>query len=398
MVWVEKAGGQSWRVRYVDGSGHKPSVSGFDNKQAANDRAALMRAEQHRGVWIDPRAGQITVAEWSRRWLPSLSVAERTEENYRRDLRNYVLPRWGDDPPNSITTGEVSAWSAPLLAAGYSTATVSTQVKLLSRLLIDAVDAGLIAANPIHRRPRRGPRVVSPLVERVWTTPERAVQDRGENATALGGAGMGLLIITEAWPGTRRGEIAGLQRRNTHLRDGVILIDRWAGGLHESGSRMWLGPPKTSASIRVISLPPFLIDLLAEHLEGSDTIPVFAGPQGGSLRRSNADRRILRPAADGTLRLPRATLRLDPVEPGLTFMGCGTATGHGGIADGMPEIAQARRLGHHLDNRVVETYPHVAPGVEARLLHGLEVRWRNAIATCAGHPEPVRGPAPKPVG
>jgi hypothetical protein len=40
------------------------------------------------------------------------------------------------------------------------------------------------------------------------------------------------------------------------------------------------------------------------------------------------------------------------------------------IAGGAPEIAQARRLGHHLDDRVIETYSHVAPEVEQRLLEG----------------------------
>ena len=78
---------------------------------------------------------------------------------------------------------------------------VGTQVKLLSRLLTDAADAQLIVSNPIHRRPRRGPRTVSPLVERVWTTPEGALQV-AENAAVLGGAAMGLLIITAAWTGT----------------------------------------------------------------------------------------------------------------------------------------------------------------------------------------------------
>jgi hypothetical protein len=39
---------------------------------------------------------------------------------------------------------------------------------------------------------------------------------------------------------------------------------------------------------------------------------------------------------------------------------------------------QARRLGQHLDNRVIETYSHVAPEVEQRLLDDLERRWHTA--------------------
>jgi hypothetical protein len=44
----------------------------------------------------------------------------------------------------------------------------------------------------------------------------------------------------------------------------------------------------------------------------------------------------------------------------------------------MPEIAQARRLGHHLPNRVVETYSHVAADLNHRLLDRLERRWHTA--------------------
>ena len=123
-----------------------------------------------------------------------------------------------------------------------------------------------------------------------------------------------------------------------------------------------------------MSLPPFLLELLREHLDRTDGIPVFSGPQGGWLRRSNVDRRVLRPATDGTLELPQARLRLAPVQPGLTFHGFRHSHKTWLIADGVPEIAQARRLGHHLQDRIMETYSHVAPEVEQRLLDGLEAR------------------------
>jgi integrase len=85
------------------------------------------------------------------------------------------------------------------------------------------------------------------------------------------------------------------------------------------------------------------------------------------------------------------------VQPGLTFHGFRHSHKTWLIADGMPEIAQARRLGHHLDNRVVETYSHVAPEVEARLLHGLEVRWHNTIAASEAPSAPVQASAGKSV-
>lgn len=379
MAWVEQTGAHSWRVRFTDGDGRVRSASGFASSLRAREFAATLAVDPRQGPSVDPATGTVTLAAWTARWLPTLTVCERTEENYRRDLRKHVLPRWGDYPLADISAGEVNGWAAQLAAAGYAPATVSSLVKLLSRLLTDAVDARLIVENPVHRHRHRGPRVLQPQPERVWATPEQVVQV-AEHATALGDASMGLLIITAAWTGMRWGEITGLQRCNVHLGDGVILVDRYAGGLHESGSRMWLGPPKTAASIRVITLPPFLIALLREHLDNTDGVPVFTGPKGGWLRRSNVDRRILRPAADGTLQLPRASLRLPPVRPGLTVPGLRHSHKTWLIADGAPEIAQARRLGHHLPDRVVATYSHVAPEVEQRLLDGLEARWHAANA------------------
>jgi integrase len=331
--------------------------------------------QRRQGQWIDPVAGRVPLAEWVQLWWPSVDVAERTQENYRSNLRNHVLPRWGHRRLCDITTGEVHAWTRDLRAAGYAPSTVSSQIKLLSMILADAVDARLITLNPVRRR-RRGRRVVSPISERVWADPDHVVRI-AEQAALLGGSTFGLLIITGAWTGARWGELTGLQRVNTHLDDGVIVIDPLVGALHESGSRLWLGPPKTAASVRTITLPPFLIPLLREHLEANDEAAVFAGPRGGWLRRSNVYRRALRPAADGNLHIANPRVRAVPIRPGLTFHGLRHSHKTWLIDDGMPEIAQARRLGHHLPNRVVETYSHVAADLNQRLLDGLERRWHT---------------------
>ena len=137
-----------------------------------------------------------------------------------------------------------------------------------------------------------------------------------EQASLLGGSTIGLLIITGAWTGARWGELTGLQRVNTHLDDGVIVVDPVIGALHESRSRLWLGPPKTAASVRTITLPPLLIKLLRDHIDATDGDAVFPGPRGGWLRRSNVYRRALRPAADGTCTSPTHGYRPCPSVPG----------------------------------------------------------------------------------
>lgn len=58
------------------------------------------------------------------------------------------------------------------------------------------------------------------------------------------------------------------------------------------------------------------------------------------------------------------------------------------LADGVPEIAQARRLGPNLENRIVETYVHVPSEVDQRLVEEPEARWHAATA-CLHPNEPA---------
>ena len=83
---------------------------------------------------------------------------------------------------------------------------------------------------------------------------------------------------------------------------------------------------------------------------------------------------------------PQAVVRLEPVKPGLTFHGL--RHGHKtSFADGVPEVAQARWLGHVLGDRIQETYSHIAAEAEARLLDGLQDRWEKAVADSAEIPD-----------
>ncbi|MEU4522163.1 site-specific integrase [Amycolatopsis sp. NPDC024027] len=327
-------------------------------------------------MWIDPVDSAVTVADWVVRWFRSLDLDPRTIESYRSRLRCHILPKFGDMPLGAITALGVTEWARELERDGYAPSTVSSQLNLLSMLLTDAADERLIPFNPVRRRRRRGRRSRRAVPERVWATPEQVVRI-AKQAGVLGGPIARLLIITATWTGCRWGELAGLHRDNVDLGRGVIVIDPLVGALHKSGSMRWLGPPKTRASARTIALPPFLVALLREHLSRHRYEFVFTTPSGTWLWRSTFLRRIFRPAVDGS-DASGMKAGCEAVRRGLTFHGLRHSHKTWLIAGGAPEIAQARRLGHHLDNRVIETYSHVAPEVEQRLLDDLERRWHTA--------------------
>jgi hypothetical protein len=79
-------------------------------------------------------------------------------------------------------------------------------------------------------------------------------------------------------------------------------------------------------------------------------------------------------------------VRVDPIRPGLTFHELRHSPKTWLIAAGIPEIAQARRLGHRMDRRVIAAYSHVADEVEARIQTALKQAWFDARLANASHP------------
>ncbi|MFC4857381.1 site-specific integrase [Actinophytocola glycyrrhizae] len=209
----------------------------------------------------------------------------------------------------------VKAW-VKALRRSLAEPTVQDVVSLFSTIMNEAVDEGLIAANPCRRlrintgagdeRPVATPEQVSMIAGRA------RLMDR-------------VMMIMAAYGGMRWGELAGLQWQRVDLDRGHLSIDAKDGALHEVGATLELGPPKTKASVRTVHLPPFLVDLLAELRASHPGL-------GMCSRRSRVDGIGGRTSGDGSGCLPSpetpsvAGIRSRPV---CTFMICVTRTTRG---------------------------------------------------------------------
>ena len=167
----------------------------------------------------------------------------------------------------------------------------------------------------------------------------------------------------------RHRELTGLAKANCHTADGYLFIDPDIGALHEIGGQMWLGPPKSDAAARRIDLPPFLVALLDEVIDGHDHEQVFVSPTGRWLRRSNFDRRIWRPACDGD-----PTRDWSPVITGAVFHGLRHL--HKTMLDeaGHPDVIVHERMGHQMPG-IGGLYSHVTDAMRKRLTAELQRRW-----------------------
>jgi integrase len=236
MAWVEHTSGQHWRVRYRRADGTITSEGGFTTPTTAHARAQAIEVDQHRGTFYDPTRGHTTVNEWLPRWWTTLTLDETTLENYHYLVTTHITPRFGHIQLGELRASDITTWSADLHTAGYQHSTIVGIVSLFRRILGDAVEDGLILANPIHPHRNRGTRAFRIHHEMLWATPEEILYgahqaERFHNRTSA------LLIITAAWTGCRWGELAALQRHNTHPDDRTIVVDPDTGALKETAHR-----------------------------------------------------------------------------------------------------------------------------------------------------------------
>ena len=278
------------RVRLDDGD-LLPAPETFATKGAADRWLASVIAEQSRGEWIDPRAGEVTLRRFADQWLKGkASLAPKTLELYEYLLSRLILPTLGDVELVDLTPARVRAWRAGLVRAGRpGPSTIAKAYRLLSGMMATAVVDNLVARNPCVEKGagvERAPEMSIATPEQVGLI-ARAVELRYR-----------ALVLTAAYAGCRWGELVGLRRKNLDLVQGTLAVVEQVVELR--GGQLLTREPKSLSGRRVVHLPAGLIHELEAHVAqfvgpGADSL-VFTSRTGGRLRQSNFRNRQWIPA------------------------------------------------------------------------------------------------------
>ena len=254
---------------------HAPQT--FATKSDALAFLSITEADIHRGAWIDPRAGRISLREYAEEWLARRpDLAERTVELYRHLLDRHVLPDLGSSTLAALAPSKVRGWHARLAQAHPSTA--AKAYRLLSSIMRTAVTDGLLLASPCKvtggGTERAAERPIATLAEveaLVAAMPER----------------LHLVVTLATWCQLRRGELLGLRRRDVDLLHGTVSIEQ-SRTFTMRGSEL-VKDPKSRAGKRVLAVPPNVVPALEDHLErfvGPEAdAPILTGVQGRPISK-----------------------------------------------------------------------------------------------------------------
>lgn len=275
-----------YQASYIgpDGQRHTAPMT-FRAKVDADGWLFGQRRDMERGTWGQPAAAPRaqharTFAGYAERWLTlreSDGLAPGTLREYRRAVRGHLIPALGELPLGQVKAATVREWYH-----SYGTRTHATRAKayrVLTSIMRLAVEEELITANPCQIRgasadPRRAHHVAVASPAQVEAIAD-AMPPRWR-----------LMVLLGAWCQLRFGELAELRRHDVHLDGGrgVLKVRRAMG---RDGGQIVVGPPKSDAGRRDVTVPPHLLPALTAHLAahaqpGRNGL-LFTTPRGGQL-------------------------------------------------------------------------------------------------------------------
>lgn len=277
-----------WQVRYRGPDGRMRSAPRtFARKAEAERYLSLIEAQMAHGEWTDPARAKILLRDYADQWIDQRAgLRPRTVDLYRSVLRRHINPELGDVPLGKLDTPLIREWRAKLLAKGLSTTTAAKAYRVLRAILMTAVKEDRIL-------PRNPCQIRGADREHTAERPVLSVAEVVALADAVPKRYRALILLT-TFASLRFGEVTALERRDIDVDACTVRVRRTFGEV--PGRGLVVGPPKSAAGNRKVTVPAMVMAAVAEHMdayvEAGPASLVFTSPAGSALRRGTA-RRLL---------------------------------------------------------------------------------------------------------
>jgi len=266
-----------------------------------------------------------------------------------------VLPALGNRKLRTVTADDVRAVQSAATARGSKPGTVRTLNLVMRALFRDAVEDGLIPANPAAiRAPRVTPRDLS--------TPPLSVAEVRRLRDAARGSRFEALVCMALTVGMRPGELLALHARDVDVENRTVIV---RGTITDaSGGGLTIGETKSRAGLRVVPMTDACAEAFTRALDGlkPDAL-VFPSDSGRLLSPTNFLMRYFYPML-ASAGLPRVTMR-DLRHVALSYM----------VADKVDPVTVAKIAGHANPSMTLNVYSHATPQGSEHALESMERRF-----------------------
>lgn len=247
--------GKRYRVRWNDDTGELRTEA-FERKADAELHDANVRADLSRGVYVDTRAGQVTVSAYAEKWRANQLHVDTTTVLVEKAIRLHIAPTvLGRLPVKDVRRSHVQAW-----VKDRSAVLAPTTLRVMYAYLTSIFNAAVLDQ---VRGPSPCVGIQLPEVDRA----DRFIPTAGQ-VHALAGALPGHLsaaVYLAAGCGLRIGETLGLEVRHV---DFVAREVHVVQQLKQVARRApYLARLKSTASSRTLELPDTVAGPLRAHLE-----------------------------------------------------------------------------------------------------------------------------------
>jgi integrase len=351
MASVKRRPNGKWRARYRDEAG-KEHARHFDRKVDGQRWLDEVRASQVTGMYVDPKAGDITVAAYARQWAASRPHNARTARRVASAIKNHVEgTQLGSRPLSKVLPSEAQAWASGR-AIKLAPSTAAYTVYLVRTIFAAAVLDRLIGRTPFVKvtLPESVPARVVPLT----VAQVRALAEAmPKNCRAM--------VLAQAGLGVRVGELLALRVSDVDFLRRTVRVETQIPPNEREREA-----PKTLLSKRTLPLPQFVADALAAHIAAWP-------PLDDASLFYNADKRLWSTSyygkvfieAVGAAVLPEGTTSHDLRHHYASVL----------LGAGESVVAVAERLGHKNASLVISTYGHLMPDSEERTRQAIDGAW-----------------------
>jgi integrase len=286
--WVRKLPSGRFQASYLGPDGQRRNAPDtFETKKAAE--VFLVKVENliMQGEWTDPVRAKIKLGDYAERWITERpALRPRTVALYRWLLKKHIHPHIGGVELGKLSTAVVRQWRTTLLEQGVSTSIAAKSYRLLRAVMNTAVEEDrILPRNPCRVR---GADQESPAERPVLTVPQ--VFDLAGRMPKRWRA----LILMTAFATLRWGEVTALRRRDVAPDGSWIRVT--VAYSEVPGRGLILGPPKSRAGVRTLTVPEAIRPEVVKHLmtwvEAGDDALLFTGEKGNAVRKSNFAQRV----------------------------------------------------------------------------------------------------------